>query len=468
MNASVTLQFLGAAGTVTGSKYLVCSSEARFVVDAGMYQGAKELRLRNREPFAVDPATIDFVLLTHAHADHTAHLPSLVKQGFTGPIWCTEGTARLTEIVLRDSAHLQELATEHAIRGGYSKHAEPKPIYDTADVERTLPLFRTVGYDTDTDVGHGVRARWTRAGHILGSASVWVEVEGTSIVFSGDLGPDDHPIIRRRETPPGARWVLCESTYGDREHEHPAVAHDAMAKAIKRTIARGGTVVIPAFAIDRTQSVLDALVEMRREGRIPDVPVIVDGPMSMRTLDVYKDMPEEFADGVTVGDFMGLPHLIEARTTQDSRKAQSGTGPKVVISSSGMLEGGRVLGWLTKLLPDAKNTVILSGYQGEGTRGRALLDGARYLKINGRHVPVRAELVNDREFSAHADLTELLHWVGSLNPAPELVYVVHGEPASANALAERIEQELGIGAVVGRHNEKVLLTDPAPEEEQED
>lgn len=468
MKAPVTLQFLGAAGTVTGSKYLVTFPGGRMVVDAGMYQGAKELRLRNRAPFAVEPATVDLVLLTHAHADHTAYLPVLVKQGFKGPVWCTKGTARLTEIVLRDSAHLQELATEHAIRGGYSRHADPKPLYDTADVERTLELFRTVDYDTDVEVGDGVVARWTRAGHILGSASIHVTVDGTTILFSGDLGPDEHPIIRSRETPPGAQWVLCESTYGDREHEHPKVPHVAMAEAIGRTVGRGGTVVIPAFAIDRTQSVLAALVEMQRAGRIPDVPVVVDGPMSMRTLDVYKEMPEEFDHDVSVDDFTGLSHLIEARTYRDSRKAMQLTGPKVVVSSSGMLEGGRVLGWLEKLLPDGRNCVILSGYQAEGTRGRALLEGARHLKINGRHVPVRAELVDDREFSAHADATELVRWVGSLDPTPELVYLVHGESDQAGQLALRIESELGLGVVVARHEEKVLLSGPNEGEDVDD
>ncbi|MCC2594198.1 MBL fold metallo-hydrolase [Tessaracoccus sp. OS52] len=460
MTTPVTLQFLGASGTVTGSKYLVEFGERRLVVDAGMYQGSKELRLRNREPFAVDASTVDFIVVTHAHADHTSYLPALVNQGFDRPIWCTEGTARLAEIVLRDSAHLQELETENARQGGYSKHPDPEPLYTKADAERTIEMFRTVEFDTDVDLGHGVVGRWTRAGHILASASVNLTVGGVDVLFSGDLGRDRHPLMRARDTPPGAQWVLCESTYGDREHEEPAVAHVAMAEAITRTVERGGSVVIPAFAIDRTQAVMHAVVQLQREGRIPEVPVLVDGPMSMRALDVYRDMPEELAEGLTVDDFVGLKRLEEIRTSRQSREARNDGGSRIIISSSGMLEGGRVLSWLQKLLPDPKNCVILAGYQGEGTRGRALIEGARHLKINGRHVPVKAELVDDREFSAHAGASELVAWVASLNPRPETVFLVHGEPGPAAALEQRIEDELGIPTVVASHGEKVLLSEP--------
>lgn len=465
MTVPVTLQFLGASGTVTGSKYLIEFGDRRLVVDAGMYQGSKELRLRNREPFEVDAGTVDLIVVTHAHADHTSYLPALVNQGFNGPIWCTEGTARLAEIVLRDSAHLQELETENAIKGGYSKHAHPEPLYTAADAERTIELFRTVEFDTDVELGHGVVGRWTRAGHILSSASVNLTVEGVGVLFSGDLGRDAHPLLRPRDTPPGAQWVLCESTYGDREHEDPAVPHVEMAEAITRTVERGGSVVIPAFAIDRTQAVMHALVQLQREGRIPKVPVLVDGPMSMRALDVYRDMPEELAEGLTIEDFVGLDTLVEVRTGQQSRKAREGKGSRIIVSSSGMLEGGRVLSWLQKLLPDSRNCVILSGYQGEGTRGRALLEGARHLKINGRHVPVKAELVDDREFSAHAGASELVAWVASLDPPPETVFLIHGEPGPAATLEARIEDELGIPAVVASHREKVLLSEPVDDAE---
>lgn len=468
MTTPVTLQFLGASGTVTGSKYLLEAHGKRIVIDAGMYQGTKELRLRNWEPFPIDAATIDAVVLTHAHADHTSYLPALVDQGFDGPVWCTVGTARLTEIVLLDAAKLQELATQDAIKGGYSKHENPRPLYDTKDAEKAIEHLRTVEFDTDVDLGNGFTARWTRAGHILGAASININVDGVDILFSGDLGRDRHPILRDRDTPPGARWVLCESTYGDREHTDPAVPHVALGEAITRTIARGGSVVIPAFAIDRTEVVLHALTQLEREGRIPAVPVIVDGPMSMRALDVYRDMPEELRDGVDVDDFTGLQHLLEAQSSRDSKKLMKRTDPRIIVSSSGMLEGGRVLGHLAQLLPDPRNTVVLSGYQGEGTRGRALQEGARHLKINGKHIPVKAEVVDDREFSGHAGASELIAWLSALEPKPEAVFLVHGEPGPASVLEERIETELGLTAVVAGYKEKVLLNEPFDEDEFEE
>lgn len=456
----VTLQFLGAAETVTGSKYLVEIEGRRVLVDAGMYQGSKHLRERNWADFEVDASTIDCVVLTHAHADHISYLPALVNQGFDGPVWCTEATKDLGEIVMRDAAHLQELATEQAIKGGYSKHEEPRPLYTTQDAERAIEMLRSVDFNTEVDLGQGLTGLWVRSGHILGSASVRLEVGDVDILFSGDLGRDHHPLLKPRETPPGARWVLCESTYGDREHKEPEIPHKEMAEAINRTIERGGSVVIPAFAIDRTQAIMYELAQMQRDGRIPEVPVIVDGPMSMRALDVYKAFEEEFRDGVTVDDFTGLKHFTEARSAKDSRRARGRREPRIIVSSSGMLEGGRVLQHLIQLLPDHRNCVILSGYQGEGTRGRDLLEGARHLKINGRHVKVKAEVVDDREFSAHAGASELVAWVEALDPKPEQVFLTHGEPDPAHALEARIEDELGITTVVPAHGEKVLLSDP--------
>ncbi len=463
MTSPVTLQFLGAAGTVTGSKYLLEAGDRRVVVDAGMYQGAKELRERNREKFPIDAAAIDAVLITHAHADHISYLPALVDQGFSGPVFCTAGTSRLGEIVMLDAAHLMKLTTEQARHGGWSKHPNPRSLYQVEDAERAIDLLRTVDYETDVEVLPGITARWTRAGHILGSASIRVSVDGVDVLFSGDLGRDDHPILKPRDTPRGARWVLCESTYGDREHETPEVAHEPLAAAIRRTIARGGAVVIAAFAIDRTEGVLHALTQLEREGRIPQVPVIVDGPMSLKALEVYRAMPEELRDGIDVDDFTGLKDLTLARSGQESRKAQRRTDPRIVVSSSGMLEGGRVLNHLQQVLPDPKNLVVLSGYQGEGTRGRALIEGARHLKINGRHVPVRAEVLQDTEFSGHAGASELVRWIAELDPQPEALFLVHGEPEAAAALEARLEKELGVMAVVAKHGEKVLLSDPVEE-----
>lgn len=455
----VTLRFLGAAGTVTGSKFLLTRGTRRMLVDSGLFQGEKAWRERNWEPLPVDPALVGDVVVTHAHADHSAYLPRLVKDGFRGTIWATAGTIALTEIVLRDSARLQEDVTARAVAGGYSRHDNPLPLYDIDDVEATLPLFRAVPFDDVVDLGGGLTACWTRAGHILSAASVTVTAGETSVLFSGDLGRHDHPILKPRDTPPGADFVVVESTYGDREHAEPALAHEPLADAIRRTVARGGVVVIPAFAIDRTELVLHALVQLSRAGRIPDVPVFVDGPMSLRALDVYRDLGAgELADGVTLADFLGLPHLRGLPETKDSKALNGRTDPMVIISSSGMAEGGRVLHHLKRLLPDPRNAVVLTGYQAAGTRGRALADGARHVKIHGHHIPVGAEVVMDDEFSVHADASDLLDWLRALDRTPETVFVVHGEPAAAERLADRIEDELGWLAVVPRHGEVVALS----------
>lgn len=453
---TATLTFLGASGTVTGSKYLLAVDDRRILVDAGMFQGEKEWRLKNREEFPVDPASISDILLTHAHTDHASYLPALVKHGFRGPIWATEATIRLTEIVLRDAGKLQEQSVKDALRGGYSKHETPEPLYTMDDVEETLPLFRQVEWNTDVDVD-GVTARWVRSAHILGSASIHVTIGDRAVLFSGDLGRHDHPILRPRETPPGADIVLVESTYGDREHPEPDLPHEDFADVIRRTVARGGQIVVPAFAIDRTETVLHALVQMRRAERIPEVPVVVDGPMSLRALEVYKDESlGELADGVTVADFTDLD-LSEARESRDSKKLNRRTDPMIIISSSGMAEGGRVLYHLQRLLPDAKNAVVLTGYQAEGTRGRDLEEGARQVKINGKYVRVKAEIVRDREFSVHGDASDLMDWLKALDKEPEEVFVVHGEPQVAEHFAGAIQNELDWLAVVPKYGEVVSI-----------
>lgn len=457
---TVTLQFLGAAGTVTGSKYLLEFDGHRVLIDAGLYQGEKELRRRNWDGLPIDPATIDYLILTHAHADHVSYLPALVKRGFRGPVYCTLGTLRLAEIVLRDAAYLQELTTAEAIKGGWSKHEDPQPLFTTDDAEAAIRQLRVVEFDTNVDLGDPVWCRWTRAGHILGSASVRLDIGETSIVFSGDLGRDAHPLLKPRDIPEGAQWVVCESTYGDREHDEPAMPHQVLVDAITTTIGRGGTVLIPAFAIDRTQAVMYELARLQRAGAIAEVPVIIDGPMSMRALDVYRDMPEEFRDDVDQAQFLGGGTFVEARSGRDHQRALHRHDPRIVISSSGMLEGGRVLSYLSALLPDERNTVVLSGYQGEGTRGRQLLEGATHIKIKGRHVPVRADITIDREFSAHADASELVAWLAALEPKPRTVFLTHGEPGPAKALQARVTRELGLDVVIAHYGEKVLLSEP--------
>lgn len=457
----LTLTFLGAARTVTGSKHLLTVGERRILIDAGMFQGRKDLRQLNWRDFPIPPESIGDVLLTHAHADHSTYLPVLVKHGFTGTIWCTEGTRRLAEIVLRDAGYLQELTASEARRGGWSKHEDPQPLYTIEDVEQTLPLLRAVPYATDIDLGDGVSARWVRAAHMLGSASIRVQADETSVVFSGDLGRHDHPILANREVPDSADYVVMESTYGDREHDEPEVPHVVLAEAITRTVARGGSVVIPAFAIDRTEVVLHALTQLHRAGRIPNVPVVVDSPMALRALTIYKDLGlDEFRDDISLDDFVGLPQLLETPSAEESKRLNRMSEPMIIVSSSGMAEGGRVLFHLKRLLGDERNCVILSGFQAEGTRGRALLNGARAVKIHGAYIPVRAEVVQDREFSAHGDASDLLDWLRDLSAKgepPRIVFLVHGEEAVQEIFADRIEKELGIAAVVPRYREVISL-----------
>ena len=459
--APSTLTFLGAAGTVTGSRFLLTFGSRRVLVDAGMFRGEKRLRNLNWAEFPVPPDEIDDVVLTHAHLDHCGYLPALVRNGFDGPIWATEGTAAMAEIVMRDAAFLQERDAELAEQYGYSKHHPPLPLYTIADVERTVPKFRTVEYDDDVDLGGGVRCRWTRAGHILGSASVRVSTDSTAIVFSGDIGRSDHPVLRSRDTPPGAPFVVVESTYGDREHPEPALAHEEFAEAIRRTAARGGQVLIPAFAVDRTEVVLKTIGEMQESGRIPTLPIYVNSPMALNALRLYRSPAcrDELRPDLDVDEFLGLANVTETPDAEDSRDLNQLEGPAIIISASGMATGGRVLHHLEHMLPDRRNTVILTGYQAAGTRGRSLEEGARELKLHGRYIPVRAKVIRDAEFSVHADSSDVMDWLRDLDPAPETVFIVHGEPDAAHALHDRIADELGWTSAVARQRE-IVVVDP--------
>ena len=457
---ATTLTFLGGAATVTGSKYLLTDGDRRVLVDCGVFQGEKNLRELNWAPFPLPPRSIGTVLVTHAHTDHVGYLPVLVRDGFAGEILATEATCELAAIVLRDAAFLAERDAEHAAAGGYSKHEVPLPLFTAADVEATLRLFRVVDYDTDVDLDDGWTARWTRAGHILGSASIRVKTPATSVVFSGDLGRAEHPVLRPREIPRGADVVLIESTYGDREHFEPSGAdHEPLADLIRRTARRGGSVLIPAFAVDRTEVVLQTLTTLLRDGRIPALPVFVNSPMALAALGIYRDprFAGELRPDLDAGSFVDLPRLHEVRTTQESMKLNDPTVPCIIISSSGMATGGRVLHHLEHMLPDGRNAVVLAGYQAEGTRGRSLLDGAQHLKMHGRQVPVRAEVLADEEFSVHADRSELLSWLGALDPAPKQVFCVHGTSRSASALAAEAQAKLGVSARAAVASETVEL-----------
>ncbi|HET8595233.1 MAG TPA: MBL fold metallo-hydrolase [Intrasporangium sp.] len=451
------LTFLGAAGTVTGSKFLLERDERRLLVDCGLYQGEREWRRRNWDALPVDPASIADVALTHAHLDHCGYLPALVRDRFSGPVHVTAGTAELAAIILRDSAHLQEEDAENARRFGWSKHAEPRPLYTSGDAERALRLMRPCPPSRVVEID-GMTLSFLRAGHILGSSSVHVAGTDWSVLFSGDLGRPTHPILRERERPPAARTVVLESTYGDRAHPEVDPDHTVMADTIRRTVRRGGSVIIPAFAVDRTEVVLLALAELLARDAIPDVPVWVDSPMALATLSVYRDPAHaDEVDATALEALASMHDLRAARTAEESMRLNAPGSPCIIVSASGMATGGRVVHHLKHLLPQARNTVLLTGYQAVGTRGRDLIEGAREVKIAGRYVRVRAEVVQLDDFSVHADADELVAWVAELPEPPGTVHVVHGELEASRALAARLRDEVDCAVSVPHYLERVLL-----------
>jgi len=456
MPASLT--FLGAAGTVTGSKYLVQGEHARILLDCGLFQGLSSLRRRNWAPPARPLDALDAVVLTHAHLDHSGYLPLLVRHGWRGPVLATPGTIELARIVLADSAHLMEEEAEHANRYGWSKHQPAQPLYTGRDVEAAVPLFEPVEHGTVRELPGGTRLEFGRAGHILGSAWARLELDGTTLVTSGDLGRPVHPLLRPPEPRPECDTLLLESTYGNRRHD-TTEALDRFADMVNRTAERGGSVLVPAFAVDRTEVLLYDLHQLRRAGRIPDLPVVVDSPMALACLRVYRhaqaeSWPELRPD--LPANVLDLPHLVEVRTAQESARWNDPRQPAIIVSASGMATGGRILHHLKHVLPQRRHTVAIVGFAAEGTRARQLVDGATAIKIHGGYVPVRCEVFTAASMSAHADADELVAWATSARP-PRTCHVVHGEPASAQALATRLHDEAGWTAVVAREGERVLL-----------
>ncbi|WP_214317832.1 MBL fold metallo-hydrolase RNA specificity domain-containing protein [Nonomuraea sediminis] len=453
------LRFLGGVGTVTGSKFLLDQAEGgRILLDCGLFQGQRELRRRNwaQFPFAAD--SVSSVILSHAHLDHCGYLPALVRQGFTGPVHTTPRTADLVAIVLRDSAHLMADEAANANANGWSKHVPALPLYDEKDVARALDLIVTTEQGVaDVD---GARLRMHRAGHILGSS--WVELTlagGTRLVHTGDLGRAAHPLLRPPEPFEGADVLLVESTYGNRRHDDATTMRD-LADAITRTIDRGGSVLIPAFAVDRTEVILYRLRELRQAGLVPPVPVYVDSPMGLAARDVYLEAIAAGADELRPGltaDTLDPSWVRELRTAEESETVNHPAEPSIVISASGMASGGRVLHHLARFLPDPRMSVLIVGFAALGTRARALVDGAPSVKIHGRYVPVRAEIVDLPGFSVHADADEMIAWLSTAVRPPSVTYVVHGEPAAARTLRDRIDAELGWHAVVPKQDEHVLL-----------
>jgi metallo-beta-lactamase family protein len=460
-----TLQFLGAAQTVTGSRFLLEHDGKRLIVDCGLFQGSKELRLRNWAPSPVDPKSIDAIVLTHAHIDHTGGLPRVVKEGFKGPVFCTGGTRELSALLLPDSAHLQEEEARYANKERFSKHHPALPLYTVEDAQATLKLFESFAYERTREIVPGITLTFRQAGHILGSAICVFELKSTKqrVVFTGDLGRRNAPILNDPESVDSATTLICESTYGDRTHGNQQPV-DALAEAVNAAVNRGGVVVIPAFAIGRTQEVLYHLHNLEKAGRIPVLPVFVDSPMAVDATPIYLAHREEHDLDFTAAEKDGGSPLCTKKTTftrsvEQSKAINNLKGPGIIISASGMATGGRVLHHLKYRLPHAQNTVLFVGYQSVGTRGRRMLEGEKEIRIHGELVPVRAALVQVSGFSAHADWQETLMWMDGFKTPPKQTLLVHGENPALTALSERVKAR-GWNTYVPRHLETVELARP--------
>jgi len=449
------LTFLGGVGTVTGSKYLLEIGRRRILIDCGLFQGFKQLRLRNWAPLPVVPKSISAVILTHAHLDHTGYLPLLVKQGFQGPIYCTSATRDLCGLLLPDSGFIQEKDAEFANRHGFSKHHPALPLYTKRDAERALRKFKRIPFDRPFGLNNNVQVTPRSAGHILGAAILELVAGKTKIVFSGDLGRFDSPTMNAPTLVDSADYLVVESTYGDRLHEQRD-PEDALADIIARTAARGGTILIAAFAVGRAQTLLYHLHRLKHARRIPNLPIFLDSPMAANASDIYcanleqqKLTPAQWRAICAIARYVNEP--------EQSKTLDKDAMPKIIVSASGMATGGRILHHLKSYAPDRRHTVLFSGFQAGGTRGAAMLSGAEAVKIHGQHIPIRAEIANLSMLSAHADSSEILRWLAGFKKPPKMTFVTHGEPTASDALRMSIGEHLNWPCTVPEHAESIVL-----------
>ncbi|MBC7174135.1 MAG: MBL fold metallo-hydrolase [Polyangiaceae bacterium] len=450
------IHFLGAADTVTGSRYLLETDGARLLVDCGLFQGYKKLRQRNWSSPSFDPRTLDAVVLTHGHIDHTGYLPKLRKLGFKGPIYCTHGTRDLLQILLPDSGYLQEEDAKRANKYGYTKHAPAEPLYTREDAEACLPQLTGQAYNETFEPATGVKATFTRAGHIIGSACLALRIGERTVTFSGDVGRPIDPIMKPPALLGATDYLVIESTYGDRRHPTEEIT-ETLARVVNETAEGRGAIVVPAFAVGRAQHLMHLLAELKAEGRIPDLPVFLDSPMAIDASRMFCDHADEHK--ISDAQCRAMCRSVRySRTPEESKAIDRHGGPMVVISASGMVTGGRILHHLRRFLPEEKNTVLFVGYQSGGTRGRALVDGATELKILGQSVPVRASVVRVDGLSAHADYRELLDWLAASDLSPRRVFVTHGEPAAADAFRRKLAATFGWNVVVPEMGASEVLT----------
>lgn len=450
------LQFLGATGTVTGSKYLIRAGTRQLLVDCGLFQGYKQLRLRNWAALPLDCAALDAVVLTHAHLDHSGYLPLLARQGFKGRVICTPATYDLCRIMLPDSGRIQEEDAEHANRHQHSKHHPALPLYTEADAFRVLELFETRPFHEEFEPAPGVRGTFHRAGHLLGAAMARLQAEGSSILFSGDLGRPADLLMRPPEPPPPADYLVVESTYGNRRHE----ATDPVAQLggiVRRVAERGGTIVVPAFTVGRTQQLLHCVARLKQEGAIPaSLPVFLNSPMAVDATTIYRrHSGEHRLDAAQCAAMWGVATMVN--TVEQSKALNLRRGPQLIIAGSGMAVGGRVVHHLKAFAPDARNAIVLTGFQAAGTRGAALQAGADSIKIHGEYVAVRAEMFSLNNLSAHADRDEILSWLRGCTTPPRKTFITHGEADAADALRRHIEENLHWDCAIPDYLERATL-----------
>ena len=450
------LQFLGAAKTVTGSKYLLTVDNQHILVDCGLFQGQKELRLRNWEPFPFQVNKIHAVVLTHAHIDHSGYLPLLVKQGFKGPIYATEATRALCEILLRDSGRIQEEDARNANKHGYSKHKPALPLYTEEDAIEALKLFRTFNFNTEVSISQALSFHAVRAGHILGSAILTFNNSSKTLVFSGDLGRPEDPIMNPPDIITQADYLVLESTYGIRLHSTQN-AKDAFAKVVRDTVARGGTVIIPAFAVGRAQTVLYLLYQLKEDHEIPNIPIYMDSPMAEEATDLMLKYSHEHRLSPELCRKI-CQSVTYLRSADDSKRMNDDESPKVIISASGMAEGGRVLHHIMHFGTDPKNSIVFVGYQAKMTRGDYILHGAKEVKIYGKMVPIRAHYESIDSLSSHTDYKETIQWLHNLQSPPKEVFLIHGEEESAEGLKSEIVSEFGWNVMIPDYLQEVTLS----------
>lgn len=442
----LTLTSLGGAGTVTGSKHLLEADGQRLLVDCGLFQGLKSLREQNWKPLQIPAGSVDAVVLTHAHLDHSGYLPKLVKDGYRGRIHASAASGDVAKLILLDSAHLQEKDAEDANRHGYTRHKPALPLYGVHDAERAIGQFSAVAFGEEVRLAGGARLTLRRAGHILGAATAELDWKGARVVFSGDLGRYGDATMLDPEPVEEADYLVVESTYGDRQHEARDPT-EALGEVIERTTARGGTVIIPTFAVGRAQSLLFHIWKLKQAGRIGLVPIYLDSPMAINATDLlhahrddHRLTPEECDGACGVATYV--------RDVEASKAVTASPVPKVILSASGMATGGRVLHHIKAFGPDRRNTILFSGFQAAGTRGRAMVEGAREVKIHGQWIPIHAEVANLQMLSAHADADEILRWLSGFRRPPKKTFIVHGEPHASDALRLRISDKLGWDCVI--------------------